>query len=89
MIHKTKIPEAIIPFLKTYTKRLFFSSLVFTKAPYLIKLWCKPKPPRGIMKIIILYAKRTIPSSLLEIKYKATKEAKKDKTRAIMVAIKM
>jgi|TARA_B100000768_G_C11250997_1_gene364107 hypothetical protein len=41
------------------------------------------------MKIIILYAKRTIPSSLLEIKYKATKEAKKDKTRAIMVAIKM
>lgn len=68
IIKTIKKIEAIMPFFKTYKKRLFFSSSVFAKAPYLIKLWCKPRPPRGIKKIIILYENRTIPSSLLDIK---------------------
>ena len=86
---KIKINDTQIPLKKVYRNKLFFSSSVFNIAPYLNKLWCNPKPPIGIINRIMLYAKRTIPSSLFGINCSAIQEAIKDKILEIIDADKM
>ena len=44
-----KIKEPMTPFFKTYENNFSFSLLDFNNAPYLSKLWCKPKPAIGII----------------------------------------